>query len=269
MSSPKQMPSEVELLSHSAAARRDTANLLNSVQDAENLPILIDLKDVKRRFWLGQTVVEALRGVTMQIRQGEFVAVWGPSGSGKSTLMNVVGLIDLPSEGGVTVDGCDVRSMSDNALTDYRGRKVGFVFQSFNLLPVLSAVENVMLPLQIQGVTAREARERAGELLAEVGLGDFVRFPPDRLSGGQRQRVAIARALIVNPALVVADEPTANLDTENSRMVVDLMRQMNRAHKVTFVFTTHDPRLLDQVRRKVQLKDGRIQSDEWQNGVGL
>ena len=223
-------------------------------------PPLLRLRDVHRRFHLGTTTVEALAGVTLDIHAGEFMAVWGPSGSGKSTLMNILGLIDTPSTGDVWFEGEDSRRLGDDALTDFRGRRIGFVFQSFNLVPVLTALENVMLPLQIGGEP--DARERAGQALAEVGLERFVGSRPDQLSGGQRQRVAIARALGIRPRLVLADEPTANLDSENSRMVVDLMREMNRAHGVTFVFTTHDPRLLDHVDRKVLLRDGRIEQDE-------
>ncbi len=223
---------------------------------------LLRLNEVRRCFHLGETLVDALAGVSLDIHAGEFMAVWGPSGSGKSTLMNILGLIDAPSAGEVWFDGADSRTLDDDALTRFRGDRIGFVFQSFNLVPVLSALENVMLPLQIQGMAKGEARDRAGRILAEVGLDRFLDSRPDRLSGGQRQRVAIARALAIEPRLVVADEPTANLDSENSRMVVDLMRQMNRSHGVTFVFTTHDPRLLDHVDRKVLLLDGRIVQDE-------
>ena len=223
---------------------------------------LVRLQDAHRRFHLGETVVKALDGVTLDIHPGEFMAVWGPSGSGKSTLMNLVGLIDAPDDGQVWFENQDSRTLDDDALTAFRGRRIGFVFQSFNLVPVLSALENVMLPMQIAGAGKPEARERAAQALAEVGLERFAASRPDRLSGGQRQRVAIARALAIRPRLVIADEPTANLDSENSRMVVDLMREMNRAHGVTFVFTTHDPRLLDHVDRKVLLRDGRIERDE-------
>ena len=223
---------------------------------------LVRLQDAHRRFHLGETVVKALDGVTLDIHPGEFMAVWGPSGSGKSTLMNLVGLIDAPDDGQVWFENQDSRTLDDDALSAFRGRRIGFVFQSFNLVPVLSALENVMLPMQIAGTGKSEARERAAQALAEVGLERFAASRPDRLSGGQRQRVAIARALAIRPRLVIADEPTANLDSENSRMVVDLMREMNRAHGVTFVFTTHDPRLLDHVDRKVLLRDGRIERDE-------
>ena len=223
---------------------------------------LLRIKKIRRRFMLGETHIDALQSVSLDIHAGEFLAVWGPSGSGKSTLMNIIGLIDAPTEGEVHFDGQDTRLLNDDALTDFRGEKIGFVFQNFNLVPVLSALENVMLPLQIQGVAEHTARERAAAALVDVGLERFKNSLPDKLSGGQRQRVAIARALVVEPRLVIADEPTANLDSENSRMVVDLMRKMNRARKVTFIFTTHDPRLLDHVDRKILLRDGSIAQDE-------
>lgn len=223
---------------------------------------ILKLRNIKRRFMLGETHIDALNSIDLDIHAGEFLAVWGPSGSGKSTLMNIIGLIDSPTAGTVNFDGQDTHALADDALTEFRSQKLGFVFQNFNLVPVLSALENVMLPLQIQGVAEAEARKRAAASLVDVGLERFVNSLPDKLSGGQRQRVAIARALVVNPKLVIADEPTANLDSENSRMVVDLMREMNRARKVTFVFTTHDPRLLDHVDRKILLRDGNIVSDE-------
>lgn len=223
---------------------------------------LLCIKDIRRRFMLGETAIDALHGVSLDIHAGEFLAVWGPSGSGKSTLMNVIGLIDVPTAGEVWFDGHDTHTLNDDAITDFRGKKIGFVFQNFNLVPVLSALENVMLPLQIQGVAEDSARERAGQALDDVGLEKFKSQRPDKLSGGQRQRVAIARALVVSPRLIIADEPTANLDSENSKMIIELMRQMNRSKGVTFVFTTHDPRLLEHVDRKVLLRDGAIESDE-------
>ncbi len=223
---------------------------------------ILKLRNIKRRFMLGETTIDALHSISLDIHAGEFLAVWGPSGSGKSTLMNIIGLIDTPTAGTVRFDGQDTHLLADDELTEFRSKKLGFVFQNFNLVPVLSALENVMLPLQIQNVAEHEARERAAVALVDVGLERFKNSLPDKLSGGQRQRVAIARALVVNPKLVIADEPTANLDSENSRMVVDLMREMNRARKVTFVFTTHDPRLLEHVDRKILLRDGNIESDE-------
>ena len=229
---------------------------------SEQATAILKLRNIRRRFMLGETHIDALSGISLDIRAGEFLAVWGPSGSGKSTLMNIIGLIDAPTEGEVHFDEQDTRVLDDDALTEFRSKKLGFVFQNFNLVPVLSALENVMLPLQIQGVDEHEARERAAAALVDVGLERFKDSLPDKLSGGQRQRVAIARALVVDPKLVIADEPTANLDSENSRMVVELMREMNRSRKVTFVFTTHDPRLLDHVDRKILLRDGNIESDE-------
>jgi putative ABC transport system ATP-binding protein len=227
-----------------------------------NTTPLIQLHHIRRRFQLGETSINALDDISLEIREGEFLAAWGPSGSGKSTLMNIIGLIDAPTAGEIIFAGKNTQSLSDDELTDFRGEHIGFVFQNFNLVPVLSALENVMLPLQIQGVAAHTAQERATAVLLDVGLERFIHSLPDKLSGGQRQRVAIARALVVNPKLVIADEPTANLDSENSRMVVELMRKMNRTHHVTFVFTTHDPRLLEHVDRKILLRDGQIESDE-------
>ena len=223
---------------------------------------LLRILAVHRHFMLGETTIEALRGISMDIHAGEFLAVWGPSGSGKSTLMNIIGLIDAPSSGEVWLDGLDSHNLDDNAMTDFRGRKIGFVFQNFNLVPVLSALENVMLPLQIQGAAEATARRRALEMLKDVGLEKFASQRPDKLSGGQRQRVAIARALVGKPKLIIADEPTANLDSDNSKTIIDLMRQLNRSLKVTFVFTTHDPRLLEHVDRKILLHDGMIAQDE-------
>ena len=223
---------------------------------------ILKLRNVRRRFLLGETTIDALHSISLYIHAGEFLAVWGPSGSGKTTLMNIIGLIDAPTEGEVHFEEQDTGALADNALTEFRAEKIGFVFQNFNLVPVLSALENVMLPLQIKGVATELARVRATAALVDVGLERFKNSVPDKLSGGQRQRVAIARALVVDPKLVIADEPTANLDSENSRMVVDLMREMNQVRKVTFVFTTHDPRLLDHVDRKILLRDGNIESDE-------
>ena len=224
-------------------------------------PALFELTNIQRHFALGATTVQALRGVDVSVARGESVAIWGPSGSGKSTLLNLLGLIDAPSDGTLHFDGQDVSKLSDNDLTDCRNRKIGFVFQGFNLVPVLTALENVMLPLQIRGIAGGVAKRRAAEWLAHVGLESFAAFRPDKLSGGQRQRVAIARALVTEPMLVIADEPTANLDSENSRAIIDLLQKMNAETGVTCVFSTHDQRLLDHVPRHVQLVDGRIESD--------
>jgi len=227
-----------------------------------NTSPILKLRNIRRRFMLGDTGIDALHNISLDIHSGEFLAVWGPSGSGKSTLMNLIGLLDEPTSGDIHFDGEDTGKLEDNVLTEFRGKKIGFVFQSFNLVPVLSALENVMLPLQIHGTSEVEARNRAAAALEDVGLAKFLASRPDKLSGGQRQRVAIARALVNHPMLVIADEPTANLDSENSRLIVELMRKMNRSKGVTFVFTTHDPRLLEHVDRKILLRDGHIETDE-------
>lgn len=222
---------------------------------------LLELTNIRRHFALGATTVQALRGVDLAIAHGESVAIWGPSGSGKSTLLNLLGLIDTPNDGTLHFAGQDVHALADDELTDWRNRKIGFVFQGFNLMPVLTALENIMLPLQIGGIATGVAKKRAADWLAQVGLERFAASRPDKLSGGQRQRVAIARALVIEPMLVIADEPTANLDSENSRAIVDLLQKMNHETGVTCVFSTHDPRLLEHVPRHVRLVDGLIESD--------
>jgi putative ABC transport system ATP-binding protein len=222
---------------------------------------IVTLANVTRSFALGHTTVHALRGISVEIGEAEMVAIWGPSGSGKSTLLNMIGLIDHPDAGEIMFDGVDVRNLSDDALSDCRNHKIGFIFQNFNLIPVMSALENVVLPLQLQGMTDLAARSSAMNWLDKVGLASMMKMRPDRLSGGQRQRVAIARALAIGPALVIADEPTANLDSESSRSVIDLMHRMNKETGVTFVFATHDQRLLDRVPRHLLLKDGLLVGD--------
>jgi putative ABC transport system ATP-binding protein len=219
---------------------------------------LIEMKDIKKDYFLGEAVVHALRGIDLQIDKGEFVAIWGPSGSGKTTLLNLIGAIDEPSEGSLEIAGQEVRSLSDNQRSELRNETIGFIFQGFNLVPVLSALENVMLPLQIQGASSTEAKSKALGRLEEVGLTELIHNRPFKMSGGQQQRVAIARALVTDPSLVIADEPTANLDSETARMIIGLMRQLNEKEKTTFIFSTHDQRLLDQVNRLVRLEDGRI-----------
>jgi putative ABC transport system ATP-binding protein len=222
---------------------------------------LLALNNIRRTYHLGQTTVQALRSVNLSIAPGEMVTVSGPSGSGKSTLLNLLGLIDTADAGLLHFDGIDVSTLSDDALADLRNRKVGFVFQAFNLVPVFSALENVMLPLHVMGTNSDEARQRAAEWLKRVGLGTFMHHRPDRLSGGQRQRVAIARALVTKPRLVIADEPTANLDSENSTLVLDLLWEMSRSEHVTCLFASHDPRLIERAERLVLLRDGAIVED--------
>ncbi|HEY8239956.1 MAG TPA: ABC transporter ATP-binding protein, partial [Kiritimatiellia bacterium] len=184
--------------------------------------------------------------------------VWGPSGSGKSTLLNMIGAIDAPTTGTVRLRGQDLAALDDNRRSDLRNKTIGFVFQNFNLVAVLSALENVMLPLQIGGMAVPEARARAASCLDEVGIAKFSHHRPDQLSGGQRQRVSIARALAPKPALVIADEPTANLDSETALKIVELMRELNRRDQTTFLFSTHDQRLLDHVDRRIELADGLL-----------
>jgi putative ABC transport system ATP-binding protein len=219
---------------------------------------LIETRSIKKDYLLGETIVHALRGVDLTIDKGEFVAIWGPSGSGKTTLLNLIGAIDEPTSGQLLIDGQDIGLFSDNKRTELRNKSIGFIFQGFNLIPVLSAMENVMLPLEIKGMSISKAKDIAIRRLNEVGLSDFVKNRPDKMSGGQQQRVAIARALVTDPSLVIADEPTANLDSDTSRNIIGLMRDLNEREKTTFIFSTHDQRLLDQVERLVRLEDGRI-----------
>ncbi len=219
---------------------------------------VIAMKRISKTYFLGGTEVRALQQIDLDIRQGEFVAVWGPSGSGKTTLMNLIGVIDDPSSGQLIVNGHDISGLSDNEKSELRNRSIGFVFQQFNLIPVLSALENVMLPLQIRGISQSEARKTAMNRLDQVELSEFVAHRPDKLSGGQQQRVAIARALVTNPHLIIADEPTANLDSKTAMKVIGLMRKLNTSEGTTFIFSTHDQRLLDNVSRLIHLEDGQI-----------
>jgi putative ABC transport system ATP-binding protein len=219
---------------------------------------LIEMKNITKDYHLGETVVHALRGIDLEIDRREFVAIWGPSGSGKTTLLNLIGAIDEPSTGKLVIAGRDVSKLTDDQCSEHRNGTIGFVFQGFNLVPVLSALENVMLPLQIKGASAAEARKQALSRLEEIGLSDLVHNRPAKMSGGQQQRVSIARALVNNPSLVIADEPTANLDSETARMIIDLMRELNEKDQTTFIFSTHDQRLLDRVKRLIRLEDGKI-----------
>jgi len=219
---------------------------------------LIEFRSVSRRYRLGETIITALREVSLAIEPGEFLAVGGPSGSGKSTLCHLAGAIDLPDSGEVRVNGASIADMREDALAAHRARSVGFVFQSFNLVAVLNAEENVELPLLLRGEAAGPSRAAARQLLERLGLGTHLRHRPDKLSGGQRQRVAIARALIGDAPLVVADEPTANLDSTTAGQILDIMREFNRERGTTFLFSSHDPRLLERADRRILLRDGRI-----------
>ncbi len=228
---------------------------------------LVQLQDVARTYLLGDVEVRALEGVSLSIGAGEFTVFAGPSGSGKSTLLNLVGCLDRPSRGVVSVEGRDVAGLDDDALGGLRAQRIGFIFQSFNLVPVFTAFENVELALRLAGVQEGRA-ERTEAALRQVGLADYLHRRPSQLSGGQQQRVAIARALVKRPALVIADEPTANLDSHNGEAILDLMRQMNEEHGVTFLFSTHDPAVMARARRVVRLLDGRVVADEEHGALG-
>lgn len=227
---------------------------------ARSVP-LVELRGVYKNYQMGEGSIKALKGIDLRIHSGEFVAVWGPSGSGKSTLCNLIGLLDTPSTGAVHLKGQDVTTLGDDQRSEVRNETLGFIFQSFNLIPVLSAVENVMLPLQIAGVSAKVARQQALEQLVEMGLERHTAHRPAKLSGGQQQRVAIARALVSAPMLVIADEPTANLDSENAVKIIELMRRINSKNGTTFIFSTHDQRLLERVGRQILMHDGEIAED--------
>ena len=211
---------------------------------------------------MGSEIVRALKGVSFDVDAGEFVTIMGSSGSGKTTLLNLLGLLDTPDSGAVFLEGRHAESLSENERSDLRRDRFGFVFQTFNLIPVLTAEENVSYPMVLAGVPAEERRGRARELLEAVGLADKLGVRPDLLSGGQRQRVAIARALANRPAVVFADEPTANLDSRTAEGILDLMRTINESSGVAFLFATHDPRVVARARRIVRLHDGAVEADE-------
>lgn len=222
---------------------------------------VVQTQNLRKTYHFGDTEVHALREVSLEIEEREFIAVWGPSGSGKSTLCNLIGLLDSPTSGEVLVGGKAASGLTDARRSELRNSSIGFVFQNFNLIPVLSALENVMLPLQISGVSKKEAARRAESLLEEVELSDRMHHRPQKMSGGQQQRVAVARALVTDPALVIADEPTANLDTRNANLIIDLMRKINQDRGAAFIFSTHDDRLLDRVDRRIHLQDGEVIED--------
>jgi putative ABC transport system ATP-binding protein len=222
---------------------------------------LVRVEAVTRRFPLDHNFVSALDTVDLRVDKGDFLAIAGPSGSGKSTLLNLIGCIDKPTSGRVVIEGVDTSQLSPNQLTALRREKIGFVFQTFNLIPVFTAAENVEFPLLVQRIGAVERRRRVTEALESVGLSARAKHRPDLLSGGERQRVAVARAIVHRPALVLADEPTANLDTRNATQLIDLMRDLNQRLGLTFIFSTHDARLLEHTPRIVRLTDGRVVSD--------
>jgi putative ABC transport system ATP-binding protein len=228
---------------------------------------IVDIKNAVKEYPLGKLVVSALRGVDLTIERGELTAIAGPSGSGKTTLLNLVGCVDVATRGTVLVDGQETGKLNDQQLTQLRLNKLGFIFQTFNLVNVLTLFQNVEFPLLLQGkLTAGERKKRVEEMVEKVGLTPQMTQRPNELSGGQRQRVAIARALVTRPSIVLADEPTANLDSVTGQNIIDLMRQLNEVDQTTFIFSTHDPRVMDHARRIVKLQDGKI-TDSGLNGV--
>jgi putative ABC transport system ATP-binding protein len=233
----------------------------NAVAAPTTAQTVVALETVQKSYKLGETTVHALRGLSLDLRAGEFTALVGASGSGKSTLLNLIGCIDEPDVGRVLVEGVDVAKLSDDERSRLRNQKIGFIFQSFNLVPVLDVFENVELPLLIHPtISPADRRGLVERAIEDVGLKDCVRHVPDRLSGGQRQRVAIARALVTQPLLVLADEPTANLDSVTAHKIIDVMMEMNEKRGVTFFFSTHDEKLMARVARTVFIRDGVIQS---------
>lgn len=224
---------------------------------------LVELKGITKTYELGATRVQALKGVDLDVQEGEFTVVMGPSGSGKTTLLNIIGCLDRATSGSYRLQGRELGDKDFNDLAEVRNRTIGFIFQSFNLIPVLDVAENIEFPCLIRGdEPRRQLRERARRIAADVGLEPFLHHRPDELSGGQRQRVAIARALITEPRLVLADEPTANLDSQTSDQIIELMLELNRSRKVTFLFSTHDPRVMGSARRIVRIADGVLVEDD-------
>ena len=233
--------------------------------DTSTIPV-VETRNLVRTFQAGELEVHALRGVDLVINRGEFVAIAGPSGSGKTTLFNLIGGLDDPTSGEVLVDQVKLAGMSRKDLSMLRLEKVGFVFQAYNLIPVLTAYENVEYPLLLRRIAPDERRRRVTRMLDAVGLSEMMHRRPSRMSGGQQQRVAVARALVTQPAVVLADEPTANLDSETGKALMELMRTLNQEEQTTFLFSTHDPMVMEESRRLIRLKDGNIDSDELQEG---
>jgi len=222
---------------------------------------IIEIRSVKKIYNTSSVAVEALKEISFTVRKGEFTAIVGPSGSGKTTLLNIIGGLDFVSSGSVLLNGNDITAMSEGALIDFRLNHIGFVFQAYNLIPVLTALENVEFVLFLQNVEKKERRQRAIELLSRVGLTDRMESKPSELSGGQQQRVAVARALASRPDFILADEPTANLDSHTAESLLDLMQDLNKEYGMTFIFSTHDSKVIKRARRVITLEDGEITND--------
>jgi putative ABC transport system ATP-binding protein len=225
-----------------------------------------NVTNATRVFKIGEVETKALRGVSLSIEDSEFTALVGPSGSGKTTLLQLIGLLDQPTMGSVSINGTNATHLNRNQRADLRRNAIGFVFQFFALIPTLTAYENIEMPLLLNGMKAADRKQRVNEMLEAVGLSDRAHHRPDQLSGGQQQRVAVARALATNPKLILADEPTANLDTENGKQIMDIMQRLNQETGVTIVFATHDPRVIGYAKRVVTLQDGLITNDSKTNG---
>ncbi|MCW0484292.1 ABC transporter ATP-binding protein [Gaoshiqia sediminis] len=223
---------------------------------------VIEVTNLIKIYNESEVKVNALNGIDLGIEEGEFTAIVGPSGSGKTTFLNMLGGLDMPTAGEIRVGGTDICGLSSSQLIDFRLRNIGFVFQAYNLIPVLTAIENVEFIMQLQGTPKQERETRAKELLHQVGLGDRMNSRPAKLSGGQQQRVAVARALASKPKFVLADEPTANLDSKSTENLLDMMEELNRKEQVTFIFSTHDQRVVHKARRVITLEDGLVISDE-------
>ncbi len=223
---------------------------------------VIEVKNLHKTYDEGEVKVEAVRGIDLTFEQGEFAAIVGPSGSGKTTFLNMLGGLDTPTKGEIDIDGVKVHNMKGSALIDFRMKNIGFVFQAYNLIPVLSAKENVEFIMRLQKMTKIERDTRAEELLKAVGLGDRMNSRPSKLSGGQQQRVAVARALASKPKFILADEPTANLDSKSTETLLDIMEKLNKEENITFIFSTHDARVVKKARRIITVEDGKIISDE-------
>ncbi len=221
---------------------------------------LLELKDVWKTYHLGETDLHVLRGISLHIKEGEFVAIIGPSGSGKSTLMNMIGLLDIPSKGHVVISGKDIATLSESELAKLRGKKIGFIFQQFNLIPTLSALENVILPTIFQGTREEDRIKLGSTLLKQVGLHDRMDHRPSQLSGGQQQRVAIARSLANNPEIILADEPTGNLDSSSGQAIMEMISNLHQQGK-TIVLITHDPQLIKFATRIIHIKDGVVEKE--------
>ena len=227
--------------------------------------VLIELNQVSKIYEETIVPIHAVDNVDLKIEKGEFTAIVGPSGSGKTTMLNLIGGLDQPTDGKITVDGTDISTMKPDALINFRLHHIGFVFQAYNLIPVFTAKENVEFIMLLQNISKVEREKRAVEFLQAVGLQDRINSKPTELSGGQQQRVAVARALASTPSFVLADEPTANLDSVSAESLLDLMENLNQKHNMTFVFSTHDSRVIERAHRVITLRDGRIESDEIRN----